>query len=353
MFPWTLRRRSRTQKAPILMDRPQDDSGIAPAGVLDLGLSTSFFPSMELSAAETDSKLPGDRFSRNPRRACPKVQYPMVFALCKLAMASDVVSCHVIVRSLIFSYFEVIMLKTAAFRRTGLTIIWISVLLAGCASTKTPEAAKTSVKDAETTLAKFMNDPDMEWLQKNMKNAKAVLVSPQILEAGFIVGGSGGSGVVLARSDTPQGWSGPAFYKIATGSLGLQAGAQSSEMVALVMTEKAVNSLMSTSFKLGGDVSIAAGPVGKGAGAPVNADMVVFTRSKGLYGGLNLEGTVISIDEDGNKNFYGRPASPVDILVKHTVTSPAGASLARVASGGGTATGSSSTGTGSSSSGTK
>lgn len=244
------------------------------------------------------------------------------------------------------------MLKTAALRRTGLTVIWISMLLAGCASTKTPEAAKTSVKDAETTLANFMKDPDMTWLQRNMKNAKAVLVSPKILEAGFIVGGSGGSGVVLARSDTPQGWSGPAFYKIATGSLGLQAGAQSSEMVALIMTEKALNSLMSSSFKLGGDVSVAAGPVGAGAGAEITSDMVVFTRSKGLYGGINLDGTVISIDDEGNRAFYGRQASPVDILVKHTVTSPNGASLARVASGG-TATGTSAPAPGKSSSGSK
>lgn len=233
------------------------------------------------------------------------------------------------------------MLKSTIYR-TGLAVIWISVLLAGCASPKTQEEARTSVKEAEATLAEFLRDPEMTWLQKNIKNAKAVLISPRILQAGYIFGGSGGSGVVLARSGAPQGWNGPAFYKLATGSVGFQAGAQSSEMVALIMTDKALNSMMSTSLKLGGDVSVAAGPIGAGAGAPVTGDMVVFVRSKGLYGGANLDGTVITVDEEGNRSFYGRPATPVDILVKRSVTSPHGASLARLASNPGTASGASS-----------
>lgn len=219
-----------------------------------------------------------------------------------------------------------------AFKKTALISVCISVALGGCASNQTHEEARASVKKAETTLANFQKDPDMTWMQKNIKHAKAVLVSPRILQAGFIIGGAGGSAVVLARDGTGQKWNGPAFYKIATGSAGFQAGAQSSEMVALLMTDKAVNSLLSTSFKLGADVSIAAGPIGGGTGAPITADMVVFTRSKGLYGGINLDGTVISIDEDGNRSFYGRPASPVDILVKHSVSNPEGANLARIAS---------------------
>ncbi len=237
------------------------------------------------------------------------------------------------------------MLNNAIFKKgLGAACVFV-LLLAGCASTGTRDEARASVKAAEETLANFQRDPDMTWLQQNMKKAKAVMVSPNIFQAGFIVGGSGGSGVVLARGG-PNGWSGPAFYKIATANVGLQAGAQSSEMVALIMTEKALNSLLSTSFKLGGDISVAAGPVGAGVGAPITADMVVFTRSKGLYGGLNLDGTVISIDEAGNRSFYGRPATPVDILVKRTVSSPDGMALARIASmPGATASGSSTTGT--------
>jgi len=227
------------------------------------------------------------------------------------------------------------MLKAAAYK-TGLAVISISMLLTGCASTSTQPEAKASVDAAEATLANFLRDPEMSYLQQHMKEAKAILVSPRILKAGFIFGGSGGSGVVLSHnSQAPQGWTGPAFYNLATATVGFQAGAESAEMVALVMTDKAMNSLLSTSFKLGGDVSVAAGPVGAGAGAPVTADMVIFTRTKGLYGGLNLEGTVISIDDKGNQSFYGKPATPVDILVKRSVTSPNSASLVRVAAGAG------------------
>ncbi|HEU5436086.1 MAG TPA: lipid-binding SYLF domain-containing protein, partial [Telluria sp.] len=117
-------------------------------------------------------------------------------------------------------------------------------------------------------------------------------------------------------------------------SLGLQAGAQAVEMVALVMTEKAVNSLLSNSFKLGADVSVAAGPVGSGAGSQINADIVSYVRSTGLYGGLNLDGSVITIDEEGNRSFYGQPTTPVDILVKGA-QSALGAPLVRALGGAG------------------
>jgi lipid-binding SYLF domain-containing protein len=99
-------------------------------------------------------------------------------------------------------------------------------------------------------------------------------------------------------------------------------------MVALVMTDKALNSFLSNDFKLGGDVSVAAGPVGAGTGAPITADMVVYVRSKGLYAGLNLSGSVVSVDDAANQAFYGRPVTPPDILIKHSATNPAGEALA-------------------------
>jgi lipid-binding SYLF domain-containing protein len=177
-----------------------------------------------------------------------------------------------------------------------------------------------------------MRDPDMGWFREHVGQAKAVMISPQILKAGFIFGASGGSALVIAHNPSETAWNGPAFYRIASGSFGLQAGAQASEMVALIMTDKALNSLLSTSFKLGGDVSIAAGPVGVGTGAPITADMVVYTRSKGLYGGINLDGTVISIDDGSNRAYYGQAATPVDILVRRSVSNPYGATLAHTAS---------------------
>lgn len=226
------------------------------------------------------------------------------------------------------------MLNVAAYK-TGPLVVSLALLLAACAAPRTQEDTRTTVDAAEASVTRFLRDPDMTWLQKNLSQAKAVMACPKIFQAGFIVGGSGGRCVVLARSAAASGWNGPAFYRITTGSVGLQAGAQASEMVALIMTEKALNSLLSTSFKLGADVSVAAGPVGSGAGSQINADIVSFVRSTGLYGGLNFDGSVITIDEAGNQAFYGRPATPVDILVKGEASSPLAASMIRALGGAG------------------
>lgn len=221
--------------------------------------------------------------------------------------------------------------STSGTGRTTLAAACAALVLAGCASTPTKDDSQARVDAARTTLQNFMRDPDMRWFRDHVGSAKAVLISPQIVQAGFIVGGAGGPALVIARNRSGTGWNGPAFYRIAAGSIGLQAGAQSSEMVALIMSDKALDSLLSTSFKLGGDVSIAAGPVGAGTGAPVTADMVVYTRSKGLYGGVNLDGTVISVDERRNQAYYGQATTPVDILVTRSVSNPYGASLAQTA----------------------
>ncbi len=174
------------------------------------------------------------------------------------------------------------------------------------------------INQAETTLQNFMRDPEMKWLQQNIGRAKAVLISPEIVKAGFIVGGSGGRAVLVARNGGK--WVGPAFYTLATASVGFQAGIAASEMVTLVMTDKGMNSLMASTFKFGGDASVAAGPVGAGAKSDVTADLIAFSRSKGVYGGLNLDGTVVSSNDDWNKAFYGKPALPPDILIKNAVS---------------------------------
>jgi lipid-binding SYLF domain-containing protein len=209
---------------------------------------------------------------------------------------------------------------------------WLALLLTGCATQRTQSETKTTVDEARTTLENFLRDPDMTWMHRHVKEAKAVIISPRLLQAGFIIGGAGGPGVAMARGRSPGTWNGPAFYKIAIGSIGLQAGVQQSEMVILVMSQKALDSMLTTSFKLGADVSVAAGPVGVGAGKEVTADMVVFTRSKGLYGGINLSGTVISVDDVRNTAFYGKDARPIDILIERRVSSPDAAPLERLLS---------------------
>jgi lipid-binding SYLF domain-containing protein len=175
------------------------------------------------------------------------------------------------------------------------------------------------VDAADTTFSNFVRDPDMTWFQQNVGRAKAVLIAPEVVKAGFIVGGSGGRAVLVAKDPKSAKWVGPAFYTLATGSVGFQAGIAVSEAVTLVMTDKGMNSLLASSFKMGGDASVAAGPVGAGAKSDVVADLVTFSRSKGVYGGLNLDGTVVSTSDEWNSAYYGKKVLAPDILVRMNV----------------------------------
>jgi lipid-binding SYLF domain-containing protein len=177
------------------------------------------------------------------------------------------------------------------------------------------------VDRAQATLENFLRDPDMTWVQKNISRAKGVLIAPEVVKAGFIFGGSGGRAVLLARDPSGK-WHGPAFYTLATASVGFQAGIAASENVTLVMTEKGLNTLLATSVKLGGDASVAAGPVGAGAAGDVTTDFVSFARSKGVYGGLNLDGTVISASDEWNNAYYGKSVLPPDIVIRGNVSNP-------------------------------
>jgi lipid-binding SYLF domain-containing protein len=211
---------------------------------------------------------------------------------------------------------------------------WASALfaaaaLAACATTDSavsPSAPDALVANAQTTLGNFLRDPNQTWVQQNLDRAKAVLIAPNIVKAGFIFGGSGGRAVLVAKDG--RTWVGPAFYDLVTASVGFQAGIEVSEAVILVMTDKGFNSLLSTSFKIGGDASIAAGPVGAGAKSDITADFVAFTRAKGVYGGLNLDGTVVHANSAWNDAYYnGKDVLPPDILIRKTARSPKSTAL--------------------------
>jgi lipid-binding SYLF domain-containing protein len=192
------------------------------------------------------------------------------------------------------------------------------LVLAGVSTAALAQSEQqTLVDSADRTLSNFLRDPDMTWLQQNIGRAKAVMIAPQVVKAGFIFGGSGGRSVMLARDAKTGKWAGPAFYTLATASVGFQAGVEVSEVVTLVMTEKGLNSLMAPSVKLGGDASVAAGPIGAGAKSDVVADFVSFSRAKGLYGGLNLDGTVIAISNEWNEAYYNKKGVlPPDIIIR-------------------------------------
>jgi lipid-binding SYLF domain-containing protein len=190
------------------------------------------------------------------------------------------------------------------------------------------EKAEGFVSGGLETLNNFANDPEMTWFRKNVKRAKGVLVVPQLLKAGFIFGGSGGTGVLLRHRATRgwgepaiNTWSYPAFYTMGSVSWGLQIGAEAAEVVLLVMTDKGMDTMLSTKIQLGADVSVAAGPVGAGAKA-ATADVLQFSRTKGAFGGMTLEGSVISPRNSLNEVYYGQAYSPLDILVQGEARNP-------------------------------
>jgi len=215
--------------------------------------------------------------------------------------------------------------------RRGVLTLLATLALAACATTDSGNRVSSAeperlVADARKTFDNFLRDPDQTWVQQNLDRAKAVLIAPQIVKAGFIFGGSGGRAVLVAKDG--RAWVGPAFYDLATASVGFQAGVEVSEALILVMTDKGLNSLMASTFKIGGDASIAAGPVGAGAKSTITADLVSFTRAKGIYGGLNLDGTVVHTNVAWNDAYYsGSNVLPPDVVMRKTARSPKAAAL--------------------------
>jgi SH3 domain-containing YSC84-like protein 1 len=154
-------------------------------------------------------------------------------------------------------------------------------------------------------------------LNSYLTRAKAVLVFPDLLQAGFIVGASGGTGVLLQRTAT--GWSDPAFYISGSGSFGLQIGAEGGSVIFLIMNDGALRKFVNgTSVNLGGDVSIAVGPYGAGAqgGTTTNAgaDLVAFSAQQGIFGGVAVQGGVVTPRTEWNVAYYGPGATPQAIL---------------------------------------
>lgn len=182
------------------------------------------------------------------------------------------------------------------------------------------EAPQGIVDKARVTFDDFMSDQNYTWLHDNLKNAKGLLIFPQVLKAGFVLGGSGGTGVLVLRDEKTCDWSEPAFYTVGSVTLGLQIGGEAAEVIMMVMSQKAVDSLLASSFKMGGDASIALGPIGEGAKSNITADFISFAKAKGLYAGLNLEGSIVKVRESLNSAYYGRDVRPMDIIVKNDVS---------------------------------
>ncbi|MGF1544793.1 MAG: lipid-binding SYLF domain-containing protein [Parvularculaceae bacterium] len=187
------------------------------------------------------------------------------------------------------------------------------------------EEAMDLVADATKTAAYFAEDGAFEPLWNLADDAKALVIVPEQFRAGFIIGGSAGAAVLIARNRDGS-WSQPTFLTIGSISFGFQAGGEASEIVLAVMTQRGLEQILSTNVKLGGDVSIAAGPLGAGAKAQTT-DILAFSRSRGLYGGGSLEGAILKTRHSFNRAYYGTPITAAEVIFKNEVYNPASAPL--------------------------
>jgi lipid-binding SYLF domain-containing protein len=193
-----------------------------------------------------------------------------------------------------------------------------SLCLAAGPSANLKDDVKQSQKSARV-FREIMGTPDKAIPKEILDEAQCVAVFPSVLKAGFIVGGRGGRGVASCR--TPSGWSPPAFFDLGGGSFGLQIGVQETDYVLLFMNKNGLNRLLSDKFEVGGEGSVAAGPVGREAGAStdvaLSAEILSYSRSKGLFAGLELKGVVINQDKDDMRDAYGQGVTARDVLIDH------------------------------------
>jgi len=152
-----------------------------------------------------------------------------------------------------------------------------------------------------------------------LKDCYAVAIFPSTIGGGFIVGGKFGQGVIIAKDTTKHTWSAPAIFDLAGGSFGWQIGGQATDILLLVMNERGLDGLIQSSFKLGGDASVAAGPVGRDAEAAIDLQLkggiLSYSRSRGLFAGIKLEGAILSFNKEANASLYGTGVSAQDILI--------------------------------------
>ena len=208
-------------------------------------------------------------------------------------------------------------------RKTILVPVCLFTLLITCGGAfgSAQTDAENVVDKAAIVLKSFGADPDLTWFREQVKKAKAVVIIPQSIKGAFFVGGSGGTGVLVSHDEGAATWGSPAFYTIGSLSFGIQVGGEASEVILLVMTERGMEKLLTSSFKLGADLSVAAGPVGVGT-AVHTADVLSYSRSKGAFGGMAIEGAVVKTRDGYNEAYYGKKVSPTDILIRKNVSNP-------------------------------
>jgi lipid-binding SYLF domain-containing protein len=223
-------------------------------------------------------------------------------------------------------------------QRMMYTKCWI-VIMAGllalgpCLSAKNPSEARAEqdrLQNAGKVMQEILNVPD-DIPQDLIDKARCVVVMPSVLKAAFVVGGSYGRGTMVCRTgkDFTGPWGAPAMYALEGGSVGLQIGGEATDFVFLVMNDRGAGSLLRTKVKLGADASVAAGPKGRSAAADTDAymraEILSYSRARGVFAGISLEGSTLRPDEDANRKLYGSSASAAKIITESDVSAPSSA----------------------------
>jgi lipid-binding SYLF domain-containing protein len=176
---------------------------------------------------------------------------------------------------------------------------------------------------ATAVIDEVLNTPDKGIPQAILSGAKCVVVVPSFKKGAFVVGGQYGQGVATCR--TPDGWSAPVFVQLAGGSFGFQIGGQATDLVLVAMNENGLQDMLKNKFKIGGDAAASAGPVGRNAQAgtdwKLNAEFLTYSRSKGLFAGIDLDGTVLSQNSDDTRSEYGSDV-PFEAVLRGKVPAP-------------------------------
>jgi SH3 domain-containing YSC84-like protein 1 len=184
--------------------------------------------------------------------------------------------------------------------------------------------AKKTASQAADVFNQIMRAPDQSIPRDLLDRAEAVAIFPGLVNAAFIFGGRGGVGLISRRTST--GWSGPAFFKLGGGSFGAQIGGQKIDYIMLIMNDRGLEGLLKDKFEIGGEASVAAGPVGRSASATTNATLdaaiLSYSRARGLFAGVALKGAVITPDNDRNQAVYQRNAGEILRLNSNEVTIP-------------------------------
>jgi len=211
--------------------------------------------------------------------------------------------------------------------KAGLLGVAALVVATAAVSAEVTKGQSDRLAGAAVVLDEIRSASDKNIPEELWEKASCVAVIPSVKKGAFIVGGEYGKGVVSCRDG--KSWSAPSFVQLEKGSIGFQIGGETIDLVLLVMNEHGMKRLLQDKVTLGGEASVAGGPVGRDVramtDAQLKAEMLSYSRAQGLFAGVNLSGGVLAPDKDDNRDLYGREVSPKDILVGQTVKTPAAA----------------------------